>query len=326
MNKSDCIRKQYEELQKKHKNELDYRKSNLFDKVPRLQEIERGLVKLIIEVSRSILDKTKDYDVLLNQLQHKQMDLKIERAEILTSLNLPIDYLETNYQCKSCKDTGFINGKKCKCYIKKEIEFLYKSSNTNERLKIENFDQFRLDYYSDEKLDGNISPKENMKEIYMDCLKYVKDFDSHNTSLLFIGNPGLGKTFLCNSIAKDLLDAGKSVIYQTSADLIDTIRKNKFNFDKQEENSDYLNELFNCDLLIIDDLGTELTTQFSELVIYNILNKRLLDKKKIIISTNLDIDELMSLYSNRITSRLFGNFNTHWFIGQDIRLKMHKLL
>lgn len=317
---------QYQEIRRKHREELDYRKKELYNRLPRLSEIEKEMVMLSIEVSKAILDKTSDYAELIDQLQNKQINLKAERAELLTSLNLPKDYLEIKYRCKECKDTGFINYNKCRCYIQKEIELLYKHSNITGNLKRENFDQFRLDYYSDELIDGNISPKQNMKQIYMNCIKYVKEFDKHDKNLLFIGNPGLGKTFLCNSIAKDLLDAGKSVIYQTSADLIDTIRKNQFSFERIENDSEYISEVFECDLLIIDDLGTELSTQFSELVIYNILNKRLLDRKKIIISTNLDIDELMSLYSNRITSRLFGNFDTHWFIGKDIRLKMHKLI
>jgi len=175
-------------------------------------------------------------------------------------------------------------------------------------------------------MDNRVSPRENMKQIYFECIKYAQEFDNHVKNLLFIGRPGLGKTFLCNSIAKSLLDAGKSVMYQSSPDLIDLVRKFKFDFDNEEAGDEALKDVYECDLLIIDDLGTELNTQFSGLVIYNILNKRLTDNKKMIISTNLDVDEIMKTYSERISSRIFGNFDMFEFYGEDIRLKMHDII
>lgn len=326
MSRAQAILKQYSEIQKKQKEDLEYRKSSLYSKIPRLAEIERDMTKLSIDISKLIINNSSNAASLLAELHQKQIDLKVERAEILTSNNYPRDYLEIKHLCKECKDTGFVNNEKCKCFIQKEIDLLYQQSNMHHKMKKENFDQFRLDYYSDEKNENGISARDNMKEIYMKCVKYAKNFDKHNTNLLFIGKPGLGKTFLCNSIAKDLLDAGKSVIYQTASDLIDMVRKYKFDFENEEQNTSHLEEIFNCDLLIIDDLGTEINTQFSGLVLYNILNRRFTNKKQIIISTNLDIHELLNMYSERITSRLFGGFDTFEFFGEDIRLKMHKII
>ena len=317
------ILKEYELVREKNKEELEQRKRKLYSNFPRLKTIEDEMVRLGIDITRAILNNTQDADVLLEQLRMHQMDLKIEKAEILSSNRFPIDYLELIYQCRNCKDTGYVNGSKCSCLIQKEITSLYQQSNLGENTKSENFDQFRFDYYSDEKNENGYSPRDNMKDIYTKCTRFVQGFDNHSINLLFIGNPGLGKTFMCNSIAKDLLEQGKSVIYQVSSELIDLVRKYKFDFENEDNNSSSLNEIYNADLLIIDDLGTELPTQFSSLVIYNILNKRLLNNKKTIISTNLNTDEIMKSYSERIYSRLFGNFNMYKFYGEDIRLKRH---
>ena len=321
MNNFINISREYEMIREKSREKQEQKKLPLYNKYPRLKEIEDNMIKISIDITRAILNKSQDSESLLEHLRKRQMDLKIERAEILSSNNYPIDYLELNYECKNCKDTGYINGIKCNCMIQKEISGLFQQSNLGKKTEDENFDQFRLDYYSDEKDENNYSPRDNMKDIYMKCIRFVQGFDNHNINLLFVGSPGLGKTFLCNSIAKDLLEQGKSVIYQVSSELIDLIRKYKFDFENENNNSSSLNEIYNCDLLIIDDLGTELPTQFSSLAIYNILNKRLFNNKKMIISTNLNTDEIMKNYSERIYSRLFGNFNMYKFYGEDIRLK-----
>lgn len=326
MNKVQAIISEYESIREKSRRDLEGRKNTLYARYPRLKEIEEALVRLSIDITRSILSGAPDRESLLEELKKRQMDLKIEKAEILASFRYPIDYLDMQYQCKLCKDTGFVDNRKCRCHIRKEIALHYKLSNLEAVLKKENFDQFRFDYYSAEKDEDGISPRDNIKTIYQKCIRFVEGFDQQHGSLLFIGRPGLGKTFLCNAVAKDLLDRGKSVIYQTAPDLIDLIRKYKFDFENEDSYAPYLNELYSCDLLIIDDLGTELSTQFSSLAVYNILNKRMLSDKKMIIATNLNIDEFIKLYSERIFSRILGNFDMCKFTGDDIRLKMQKLI
>jgi len=302
--------------------EIEARKKTLYDKLPRLKEIEDEMVKLSIDITRAILSKSNTAEVLIDKLKNKQLDLKVEKAEILSANKYPIDYLDSIYKCKLCKDTGFVNYQKCKCYKQREIYLNYEYSNLSFILEKENFEQFRWDYYSDDPDENGISPLKNMQEIYKKCIDFVEQFDEHNKNLFFIGSPGLGKTFLCNSIAKDLLDKGRSVIYMTVPDLIDTMRKYKFDFDKEENYAHYLNEIYNCDLLIMDDLGTELSTQFSNQAIYNILNKRIVNMKKMIISTNLSGVDFQSTYSERIVSRIIGNFEACKFVGKDIRLIM----
>lgn len=326
MNNAHEIIKQYELIQKKNKEELQQRKQNLYGKLPRLKEIEDEMVKLSIDITRAILNKSQDSTALLDHLKRQQLDLKAERAEILAANKYPIGYLDAIYQCKLCKDTGFVNYEKCSCYKQKEISLNYEQSYLGPILHKENFEQFRWEYYSAEPDESGRSPLKNMQEIYKTCINFVENFDKHDTNLFFIGSPGLGKTFLCNSIAKDLLDKGKSVIYKTVPDLIDSMRKYKFDFSNEESNMPYLNDIYNCDLLIMDDLGTELSTQFSNQVIYNILNKRIINNKKMVISTNLSIVDFQSTYSERIVSRIIGNFDACKFTGSDIRLKMHRII
>lgn len=326
MNSIKAIMNEYEEIRERNKKELDKRKQELYAKLPRLKEIDDEMINLGLKITKAVLMDTENREKLLEDLHKKQTDLKIEKAEILTANKYPKDYLQMKYCCKKCKDTGYIGLEKCSCLMQKLIAHQYKQFKLSHKIAKENFENFNINYYSDEPIDGGISPRENMQHIFMECIKYTKDFDTHNKNLLFVGRPGLGKTFLCNSIAKDLLDMGKSVIYQSAPDLIDLVRKYMFDFDNEEMGDEALKEIYECDLLIIDDLGTELNTQFSGLAIYNILNKRLTNNKKIIISTNLSVNEILNTYSERITSRIFGNFYLYKFIGEDIRLKIQNVI
>jgi len=321
-----AIMNEYEEIRERNRKELEKRKQELYAKLPRLKEIDDEMVSLGIKITKAVLMNEENREKLLEDLHKKQTDLKIEKAEILTANKYSKDYLQMKYSCRKCKDTGYIGTERCSCLMQKLIAYQYKQFKLSHRIAKENFDNFNINYYSDEPVDGGRSPRENMQHIFMECIKYTKDFDKHNKNLLFIGRPGLGKTFLCNSIAKDLLDMGKSVIYQSAPDLVDLVRKYKFDFDNEEAEEEALKDIYECDLLIIDDLGTELGTQFSGLVIYNILNKRLLENKKMIISTNLDVDEIIKTYSERISSRIFGSFLMYEFFGEDIRLKLQNII
>lgn len=321
MSNNRDILKQYELVRNNNKEELERRKYNLYSRLPRLKQIEDEMVKLSIDITRAILNKSADPEALLNKLKSRQMDLKMEKSEILSANKYPIDYLDEIFLCKLCKDTGFAGYEKCKCFRHKEIYLNYEHSNFGSILNKENFEQFRWEYFSKEPDESGKSPLKNMQDIYKKCVDFVNNFDKNDINLFFIGSPGLGKTFLCNSIAKDLLDKGKRVIYNTVPDLIDSMRKYKFDFDNEESNLPYLNDIYNCDLLIMDDLGTELSTQFSNQVVYNILNKRINNNKKMVISTNLGIQDFQSIYSERIVSRIIGNFEFCKFVGIDIRLK-----
>ena len=193
-------------------------------------------------------------------------------------------------------------------------------------LDTQNFDNFDFSYYSDiVDPKENISPKRNMESIFQTCFNFVKNFDETDENLLLYGGPGLGKTFLSSCIAKDLLDKGKTVFYQTAFKIFGLLEDYKFNRSEESSVKTQVDRLFDVDLLIIDDLGAEFINTYTSSAFFNILNSRLLDKRKTIINTNLNMEELVNLYSNRVVSRLLGHYTPLKFFGEDIRkLKMCK--
>ncbi|QCX33648.1 DNA replication protein DnaC [Caloramator sp. E03] len=311
------ILKEYDHLQENAKSEQKKRQEEIYEKLPRIKEIDEEISKIGLEIASSIF-KGADSESLIIEGRKKITDLKMEKAEILVQNKYPIDYLEIKYKCQKCKDTGYIDNEKCSCFKQKIINNLYNQSNLKDILKYENFDTFDFSLYSKERNPQyGLSPLENMQQIYTRCIAFYKNFDSSNENLFFSGKSGLGKTFLSNCIAKELLDMGKVVIYQTAVELIETLRRARF-----DENSspDIIEDIFDCDLLIIDDLGTEQNTSFSQTELFNVINTRLLKNKKMIISTNIPIESFNQCYPDRITSRIFGLFSIFEFFGDDIRI------
>lgn len=316
------ILKEYEALRNNSIIQLDARKNEVYNKIPKLKEIDEELRKLSLDITKTIINKTDQAQKLIDELQQKSIDLKIVKGELLATHNYPTDYLTIKYKCDICKDTGFNGNQKCNCFKQKLINYAYKQSNLYNVLTHENFDTFNFEYYSNvtDKEKG-FSPKKNMQNIYKICLNFANNFDKINENLLFTGPTGLGKTFLSSCIAKELLDKGKTVFYQTAFKIIDILEEYKFSKDKDSFNKEKVNLLFNVDLLIIDDLGTEFINSYTSSEFFNILNSRLLEKKKTIISTNLDSKQLLDLYSERVISRILGNYKVLRFFGEDIRIK-----
>lgn len=312
------ILNEYEALQEAAKSEQKRRQTEIYNKFPRIKAIDDEISRIGIGIASSIL-KGVDIDSLISEEKRRITDLKMEKAEILSENKYPIDYLDIKYRCSKCRDTGYIGNKKCSCFRQKLIDKLYQQSNLRDILKKENFDTFDISLYPEEKAVGQeLSPRKNMEEIFSRCIRFYQEFDSSNENLFFSGKPGLGKTFLSNCIAKELLDMGKVVIYQTAPELIEKLRRAKFD---ETVSPDTLDDLFDCDLLIIDDLGTEQNTSFSQTELFNVINTRLLKGKKMIISTNIPIEEFNQNYPDRITSRIFGLFTIFEFFGDDIRIK-----
>ncbi|GFR36250.1 ATP-binding protein [Thermobrachium celere] len=273
------ILNEYEKLRENAKLEQSKRIEEIYEKIPRIKDIDKEISQIGFRIATSVVSKDiNDIEEYINTQKEKITDLKIEKTELLSRYGYPIDYMEIKYKCKKCKDTGYINNKYCSCFRQKLINKYYQQSNLNEILRTENFDTFNFEYYSSRPYENEeLSPRENIERIYAYAVNYTKNFDKINESLFFYGSSGLGKTFLSNCIAKELLDKGKVVIYQTAANLMDIIRRCRF-----EENSNYneLNELLECDFLIIDDLGTEPVTPYSYSELFNIINTRILNKKK----------------------------------------------
>lgn len=319
------ILKEYEMKRDKAEKEALLRRNRLYKEIPELEKIDDKIKEIGIQITQAIFKEPEKGKELLNSLREKLNFLKKKKTEILKSHGYPEDYLEPKYECNICKDTGYVNGKRCKCFNQKLINIYYKQSSIAEILQKENFSNFNFEYYSDKPYGDKPSPRANMRTIVEFALNFIKHFDTIEESLFFYGNSGLGKTFLANCIAKELLDRGKSVIYRTAPDLIEGLRINKLNPDSEIYN-EYLELLKECDLLIIDDLGTEPITAFSLQEFFNILNTRLLLGKKFIISTNLPLSEIMAIYPERIYSRIFGHFKLLNFYGEDIRLKKKMII
>jgi DNA replication protein DnaC len=312
------ILNEYERLQENAKLKQKQRQEDIYKKFPKIQNIDEKIKGVGFDIASSIF-KGVNIESYIEERKRVITDLRIEKAEILAANNFPVDYLDIKFICPKCKDTGYILNEKCSCFRQRLIDRYYQQSNLKEVLKRENFDNFQINYYSNTlDKDQGRSPRKNMEEIVNYCIGYYKDFNELNESLLFSGSSGLGKTFLSNCIAKELLDKGKVVIYQTSSNLIDILRNLRF-----DENSDknQIEEILSCDLLVIDDLGTEPNTSYSHSELFNIINSRILRNKKMIISTNLSIEDLHNYYPERITSRIYGHFKIFEFFGDDIRIK-----
>ncbi len=283
---------------------------------PKLNDIISQINDLSIEMARDII---VNGDKNLKEYKDKIDALDIEKATTLFHAGLGKDYLDVHYHCNICKDTGYINGKPCVCYKEAFAEILYRNSNISNILKKENFRTFDESIFSDEiNIDYDRSPKKNILRNKKASMNFINDFEN-SKNLLFYGKTGLGKTFLCNCIANELINQGYIVIYETAFKIIDTISEYRFSTNKTKDSKLEYDMILNADLLIIDDLGTEMINTFSKSEWFNIINSRLLNNKKTIISTNFEFDTIKEKYGDRIASRLYGHYIMLPFFGKDLR-------
>lgn len=312
----------YNKKRLKVASDADLRKEELYERVPNLEQTDKQIQLLSIKLSKLILTNPDNLELRAIELKNNIENLKRQKKSMYKKYDIPENFLEYDYLCKNCNDTGYIaDGKRCKCFNKQIIAYLYKMSNMNKMIEKENFDTFDIDIFSNEIYNNErYTPRQNMYKILETCEDFCSNFDKNNTNLLFYGGTGLGKTFMCNCIAKVLIDKEKVVLYQTAFNLFEIIENHKFNKPNEtEENKINYNMMFESELLIIDDLGTEFNNSFTNAELFNILNVRLISDKKTIISTNLSLEQLAQTYSDRIMSRVFNKFIAHKFYGKDLR-------
>jgi len=311
MTKYDRIRTHNESLELQRKREI-------FEKIPRIKEINEEMANLTFKAS---VDAINGNQGSLRSLSESCEVLNNEKELLLERNGYSKTYLDPIYNCKDCKDTGFIGNEKCHCLKQHIINELYSQSNLNEILHRENFDNFSFDYYSPDfydKVTGK-NALENIEEVVDYCHHFIKTFDSTFTNIIIYGNTGVGKTYLTNCIAKELIEKGKSVIYLSAVRLFDILSDYTFNSKRIENVGDTVENIHNCDLLIIDDLGTEFSNSFTPSAFFNCVNERLLASKSTIISTNLFPADIARKYTERISSRIVGNYVGIKIFGEDIR-------
>lgn len=291
------------------------RTEEIYTQYPRLREIDRAMRQSVAKAVAAAFRKGEDPTAAIEAIKQENLALQQEREWILEAADLDETALEPTVVCPRCGGSGYVGASMCECLRelcrqeqKKELSSLLSGN--------EHFGQFRLDYYPTEPDPVlGVSPRQLMQNTYTRCRQYAREFSLKSPSLLFSGGPGLGKTFLSACIARTVADNGFSVVYDTAGKLFSDFEAVKFGSGTGDLTKKYLS----CDLLIIDDLGTEMTTQFTQSVLYQVVNTRLMDGKPVIISTNLDDRGLRQRYAAPIASRLLGAYETCMFLGRDIR-------
>lgn len=307
------IKEQFSSKRLKALEESERRTRELEEKYPDL--------KALNTVLRSVGNKIMDAAFSGGDVKAKIAEIESEyeqnlgfRKTFLETYGYPTDYLDVHYECNNCNDEGYDrDGKMCTCFKRALALATYESSGLGKLLERQNFENFNLGYYE------NGNERTNMRSIFDACRDYAENFDRETSeNLMFFGKTGLGKTHLSTAVAKVVIDRGYDVVYVSAQTLFDDFEHEKFS--RNYNNTENLTEkYFGCDLLIIDDLGCELTTQLTVASLYNLVNTRINSERPMIISTNLNQNELRTRYADRITSRLFGEFSVMCFKGRDIR-------
>ncbi|MCL1998845.1 MAG: ATP-binding protein [Turicibacter sp.] len=323
---SSEIFKEYEEDRQRAKLLLEKRRNRLYEKLPQIKEIDLEISRLGRLAVRGIINGSVNPEVIVADSRRISNRLNKERELILLENNITEAYFDEVYRCNICQDTGYVkNSAKCACLVQRIIEKHYNLSNLRD--SDESFDSFKLSYYS-EKVNpkSKISPYESMRIALHKTQDFAKKFGKTFENLLIYGETGIGKTFLCKSIAKEVLKAGYAVLYTTAPNMFSNMEDYKFN--RVEAQSNYLQIEFinSVDLLVIDDLGAEFHTLFTSSTLFNIINERLLNKKPTVISTNLARKDLEKMYSDRVVSRFWGEYDMLRCVGEDIRIKKKEML
>ena len=297
--------------------EADVRKRKFFKNYPEAEKLEQELSSTLSKVTKAMVRGTTDLKTALEKLREENLHTQEKLKGFYNSAGISENDLEPKFTCKACEDKGNIDGRMCSCYRQLLKETACDKLNKLSPFKLSTFDTFSLDYYSDKKSSGeSISERERIQKYFEYCKKYAKSFCSKSKNILMRGNTGLGKTHLSLAIAKSVTEKGYGVVYCSTPEIISEIEKEHFG--KSTDNGT-LEMLKECDLIVLDDLGTEFHTSFTKTTAYNLINSRLIHRKPTIISTNLELEELEELYSRRLVSRLMGEYVIMNFAGTDIR-------
>lgn len=314
----------YSRIRTAHQRELAERRSSLYQEIPELAELDRELTRENTTALRRILTLSPEAAARAKQERLTRIKpLQERKARLLLEHKVPAEQLELSYDCPICKDEGVVEGKRCVCYRKHMLKLLYKQSSLGDVLEKENFSTFSFDRYSDQPMENGVSPRENIRGIYTQAKDFATTFSPAGKSFLFFGGAGVGKTFMTNCIAKELMDTGHSVLYVTANELFNDILSAYLMYvdpDTKERLKPVYELVYKADLLVIDDLGTELTNNFTLSQLFEVINRRMISESSTIISTNFSLKQLRDRYQDRIASRIIGRYEICHFIGENIRV------
>ncbi len=322
----DEIMRIYERRRDQSRRALEERQKKAYEAVPALLGLDARRADTALAAVRSRLNAADDSQEDAGAPLRLQMaDLSRQAERLLTEAGFPADYLQPVYECSDCRDTGYIGSEKCHCFESLAMRYYFEQPGLEAVLAEETFDAFRLDYYPQEaevEKGGRlqtVAVRSLMEKNLQTCRRFVADFDKADTSLLFSGGVGLGKTFLSHCIAGELIAQHHTVVYASAAELFRRI--GELYFSQESTLSELTERLAGCDLLILDDLGTEVPSVVTHSVLFQLLNRRIDERRSTIISTNLDVSALSETYSERSVSRIISCFTLLPFYGEDIRLQ-----
>ena len=304
----------FSDFDKKRKNNERLRQLRLFEayeRIPELKKIDYELSSTGLQILGASLQGKDGLEERIAKIKERNSALQAERAQLLNAHGFDPDYTDMKYECDKCRDQGYINEKMCSCLRNSLVTRQLESSGVGKLILGQSFENFSLEMYSED-------VREQMACLLDDLKAYRDNFENEKSNLLFVGGTGLGKTHLSTALAKSIIEKGYNVVYETATNLFSDFENDRFR-DRYSGEEPTSTKYMECDLLIIDDLGTEVVTNFTVSCLYNLINTRLNKKLPIILSTNLNSQEIRKLYNDRITSRLFGDFDIKMFKGNDIR-------
>ena len=314
-------RTQLDLIRSDNQAEHQRRLSLVYARVPEIQRMDETMRRQMTELVRLTISHPVDLKERLAALEKDNLDIQMRRAELLVENGWPVEYLDDIYSCPKCRDSGVYEGGVCSCLEKLYNKELTKELGTLLQHGDESFERFDLNYYDAAPV-GGVSPRETMTMVLGACRKFADNFPAVSANLLFQGGTGLGKTYLSACIARVVANKGYSVCYDSAAAALEAFEVQKFSRDAEagEAANARVRRMLDCDLMILDDLGTEMISSISTSALYTLLNTRLVNGKKMIISTNCSDEELLKKYTPQIYSRIKGEFLRLPFVGRDIRL------
>ena len=314
----DSLMRRYEEIREAHRHEKEEREAEIAERIPEIAALDARAASASVSAARKRINSP---DADLSSYTEEMRAISAERTRLLTSHGYPADYLEMQYNCPHCRDTGFVDGVRCACFKKAAIDLLYSEYSISHVLEKENFRNFSFDWYSDtiqNELTGR-TERQTARDAVLRARHFIANAGQPNNNLYIYGNTGVGKTFLTHCIAREMLDRSYSSLYFSARDFFDLLADATFG--REGRNSSHTQMILECDFLTIDDLGTEMTNSFAASQLFHVLNERISRNRSTIISTNMTPDEFSVVYSQRIYSRILSHYTFIKLVGTDIRIQ-----